>query len=80
MPLNNAGSQIAFGAVAYNKYAVIVIGQVKQDLSENTTFCHSASQRLRSYAYCSLKIVFFFFVDNGRRLNGKRTTIPALKK
>ena len=36
---------------------------LKQDLSENTTFCHSTCQWWRSRAHCSLR--HWWFLDNG---------------
>ena len=52
--------------------------KLKWDTYENTTFCHSARQWLRSRAYCSLRR--YWFLDNASRRNSVRATSPVLKR
>ncbi|KAJ8867452.1 hypothetical protein PR048_031254 [Dryococelus australis] len=76
MPLHIAGCHIAVTMVASNTYTAITVGQVEAGLvPENTTLCHSASQRLCSRAHCSLRCLWF--LDNGSRRNGMRASSPA---
>ena len=51
---------------------------LKQDSSENTTFCHSVCQWWHSHAHCSLR--HWWCLDSGSRHNGMRVTSPALKR